>query len=145
MIELTELQPDHVALQIDIIRWFREMKKIFEQNASLFESYKSMFEEHLQTVVRKLNEDLEAITPQISVINDMCETEKFREYKHLLSTFNDKLNCFSDYIKWVNKEEKLFKLNVTQYDILEELKNYVVPFAELMEWVETYLETIYSI
>lgn len=109
------------------------MKKIFDQNASLFESYKSMFEEHLQTVVRKLNEDLEAITPQISVINDMCETEKLREYKHLLSTFIEKLNCFSDYIKWVNKEEKLFKLNATKYDILEELKNYVIPFAELME------------
>lgn len=92
-----------------------------------------MFEEHLQTVVRKLNDDLQAITPQISVINDMCETAKFREYKHLLSSFNDKLNCFSDYIKWVNKEEKLFKLTATKYEILEELKNYVVPFAELME------------
>lgn len=133
LLELTDLEPDHVELQIAIIRWYREMKKIFDQNASLFESYKSRFEEHLQAVIRKLNDDLEAIIPQISVINDMFETAKFREYKHLLSTFNDKLNCFTDYVKWVNKEEKLFKLNATKYEVLDELKNYVVPFAELMK------------
>lgn len=109
------------------------MKKVFEHNATLFEGYKSMFEEHLQTVVKKLNEDLEAIIPEVSVINDMTETEKFREYKHLLSKIIDKLKCFDDYIAWVNKEEKLFKLTNTKYDVLEELKNYVIPFAELME------------
>lgn len=92
-----------------------------------------MFEEHLQTVVKKLNEDLQTIIPQISVINDMTETEKFREYKHLLSQYIDKLKCFADYIAWVNKEEKLFKLTATKYEVLEELKNYVEPFAELME------------
>lgn len=133
LIELSDLKPEHLNLQIDLIRWYREMKHIFDHNASLFENYKSMFEEHLQNVVRKLNDDLEAIIPQITVINDMFDTDKFREYKHLLSTFIDKLNCFGDYIKWVNKEEKLFKLTATKYDILEELKNYVVPFAELME------------
>lgn len=108
------------------------MKDIFDENASLFESYKSQFEEHLQHVTQKLLEDIEEIVPIISVINDMTETEKLRKYKGLVTDFLQSLACFEDYVKWINKEEKLFKLAVSMYPVVEELKNFVAPFAELL-------------
>lgn len=109
------------------------MKDIFEQNAALFEGYKVQFEESLQTVARKLNDDIEQLIPTISVINNMYQTEKLNEYHVILMKFIDRLKCFDDYVKWINKEEKLFKFPVTQYTILEEIKNFVIPFAELLK------------
>lgn len=134
LIELTDMSADHVALQIDTIRWYSNMKAIFDKNASLFENYKSIFEEHLTDVKAKLVDDLAAIVPKMTVINDMTETDKFRDYMHQLRTFIGQLKCFSDYIVWVNKEEKLFKLTASKYDVLDELRNYVEPFGDLMQY-----------
>lgn len=110
------------------------MKAIFDKNASLFENYKSQFEEHLSNVKMKLVDDLAAIVPKMTVINDMTETEKFRDYMHQLNTFIAQLKCFADYIVWINKEEKLFKLTASNYEVLEELRNYVEPFGDLMQY-----------
>lgn len=109
------------------------MKDIFEQNAALFEGYKVQFEEKLQTVTRKLADDIEQLIPNISVINNMYQTEKLDEYHAILIKFIDRIKCFDDYVKWINKEEKLFKFPVSQYTILEEIKNFVVPFATLIK------------
>lgn len=128
------MQPEHEALQIEMVRWFNNMKDLFEKNASLFEGYKSTFEEHLQTVRSKLADDLAAIVPKLNVINDMCETDKFRDYQHQLNTFTAQLRCFVDYIAWVNKEERLFKITASKYDVLDELRNYVEPFGVLMRY-----------
>lgn len=106
------------------------MQEIFDQNASLFENYKSQFEEHLQLVTKKLNEDINNLIPNISVINDMSDPEKLKDYQVLLKSYIGKLNCFKDYVNWINKEEKLFKMTASKYDVLEELINYVVPFSE---------------
>lgn len=135
MIELTDLSSDHIDLQISTINWYRNIPELFEQNASFFETYKSQFEEHLQQVTKKLTEDIDAIVPNISVINDMDETEKLREYYATVKNYMQNLKCFDDYVRWINKEEKLFKFPVTQYPILDELKGYVEPFAELLRLV----------
>lgn len=108
------------------------MQNVFDQNASTFENYKSLFEEHLQVVTKKLVEDIDGLIPNIAVINDMTDTNKLKEYHALLKGFLEKLRCFEDYIRWINKEEKLFKIPITKYPILEELIGYVEPFLELV-------------
>lgn len=132
LIELTDLSPDHIGLQVEAIRWFNNMKSIFEQNGFLFETYKSLFEEKLAEVTRKLNVDLEEILPELAVIDDMNDPEKFRDYYFLLRGFIDKINVLEDYVKWINKEEVLFKFPKSQYPVLDTIKNYVFPFTELM-------------
>lgn len=109
------------------------MKDIFEQNSTQFEVYKNQFEEQLGAVTKKLIEDIDALIPKLAVIDDMSETDKLRSYYSTLKIYNDQINCFENYIQWINKEEKLFKLPVSQYPVLEELKNYVIPFAALVK------------
>lgn len=108
------------------------MYNVFEENAAFFEAYKIQFEEHLQSVTRKLNEDMENLIPSISIINEMSETEKLSEYHIILKNFSENLKCFDDYIVWINKEEKLFKLPVSKYEMLEQIKNFIFPFENLI-------------
>lgn len=136
------MSKEHLNLQITTINWFKNINEIFEQNASLFENYKFQFEEHLQYVTKKLNEDIAELIPNLSIIDDMSETEKFRDYNRILSDYIDQLKCFDDYVKWINKEEKLFKFPITHYEILEVTKSFVIPFAQLMKlcirWLRHY-------
>lgn len=133
LIELSDLNPDHIGLQVDAIRWFNNMKSIFEQNSVLFETYKGLFEEKLGDVTKKLNADLEEIIPELSIIDDMCDADKYRDYYFLLRGFIDRINAFEDYVKWINKEEILFKFPKSQYSALETIKAFVIPFTELIK------------
>lgn len=117
---------------VNIVQWTNNISDIFERNSSQFETYKNQFEEHLGDVTKKLNQDIEALLPKLSVIDDMHDTEQLRQYKFILDEYSEQLKSFEDYIRWINKEEKLFKLTVTQYPIVEEIKNYIEPFGVLI-------------
>lgn len=118
---------------VDIVQWTNNISDIFERNSSQFETYKNQFEEHLGNVTKKLSQDIDSLLPKLSVIDDMHDTEKLRQYKLILDEYSEQLKSFEDYIRWINKEEKLFKLTVTQYPIVEEIKNYIEPFGVLIK------------
>lgn len=132
LVSLTELNFDHIQLQIKMINWLNNIEHVFEQNASMHETYKFQFEEHVQNVTKKLNDDITEIIPKLAVIDEMSDTEKFRDYNVLLQNFIDQIHVFDNYVKWINKEEKLFKVPKTQYPVLDAIKDFVIPFAELM-------------
>lgn len=133
MIDLTDFDEEYKNLQISPVHWLYKIQDIFEQNSSQFEIYKNQFEEHLTTVTKKLTQDIDDLVPKLAIIDDMYDTNKLRNYFATLEIYKEQLKCFEDYIKWINKEEKLFKLPVSQYPILDELKNYVDPFADLIK------------
>ncbi|XP_055844482.1 dynein axonemal heavy chain 12 [Episyrphus balteatus] len=142
LVSLTEMTKEHIDLTVHTINWLRDINEVFELNASQHEQYKFMFEEHLQEVVKKLNKDILEFIPKMTVLDDMCDTDKFREYYILLQNFIDQLKTFDDYIKWINKEEKLYKIPQTQYPTMEVLNEFVYPFATLMRlcirWLRYY-------
>lgn len=133
LVELTELTQEHLDLQIKTINSFRGMKDVFDQNASQYEYYKSLFEEHLQTVTKKLNADIADLIPKLFVIDDMCIETRYRDYRYLLQQFLDDIKLFEDCVVWINKEEILFKFPKSQYPLIEEIKDFVLPFFQLMK------------
>ncbi|EDV95542.1 GH15722 [Drosophila grimshawi] len=133
IVELTQMSKYHFDLTIKTINWIKDINEICDYNASQQEHYKFLFEEHLQEVVKKLNADIEGMLPKLAVIDDMSRPEKFRESYIILQNFIDQLKTADDYVAWINKEEKLFKVNQTEYSTLEVIKSFVYPFAELMK------------
>ncbi|KAH8395340.1 hypothetical protein KR222_010165 [Zaprionus bogoriensis] len=133
IVELTQMSKYHFDLTIRTINWIKDINDICEYNASQQEQYKFLFEEHLQEVVKKLNTDIQEMLPKLGVIDDMSRPEKFRESYITLQNFIDQLKTFDDYVAWINKEEKLFKVNQTEYPTLQIIKGFVYPFAELMK------------
>lgn len=136
LIEFKELSIDHLQQQIETINWFNNIQEVFGKNAVLQEMYKGQFEEHLQNVTKKLNEDINKLLPDLSMIDNMCE--KFSEYFGILHNLMEQLTVFDNYVDWINKEEKLYKFPKSTYPILEEIKQFIIPFADLihtcMKW-----------
>ena len=133
LVSLTTMSTEHIELTIRTINWLSEIYDVFDMNASQHEAYKFIFEEHLQEVTKKLVTDLADMIPKMAVIDDMSDTEKFRDYYLLLENYMEQLRVLDDYVEWINKEEKLFKVPQTKYPNLETLKDYVFPFAALMK------------
>ncbi|XP_017137652.1 dynein heavy chain 12, axonemal [Drosophila miranda] len=133
IVELREMSKYHFDLTIKTITWIKDINEICEYNASQQEQFKFLFEEHLQEVVKKLNTDIEEMLPKLAIIDDMSRPEKFRDSYIILQNFIDQLKTFDDYVAWINKEEKLFKVAQTEYPTLEVIKSFVYPFAELMK------------
>ncbi|XP_026849759.1 dynein heavy chain 12, axonemal [Drosophila persimilis] len=133
IVELREMSKYHFDLTIKTITWIKVINEICEYNASQQEQFKFLFEEHLQEVVKKLNTDIEEMLPKLAIIDDMSRPEKFRDSYIILQNFIDQLKTFDDYVAWINKEEKLFKVAQTEYPTLEVIKSFVYPFAELMK------------
>ncbi|EAT40340.1 AAEL007918-PA [Aedes aegypti] len=142
LVELLELPPDHMDVQVESINWYFRIQAVFDINSTNFETYKFQFEEKLQEVTKQLNEKMEEMIPKIAIINDMTETEKFRDYVMLLQSYIDQIFVFEDYVKWINKEEVLFKFPKSQYSVLEAIKTFIVPFYKLirlcMRWLRYY-------
>ncbi|EAA13034.3 AGAP011441-PA [Anopheles gambiae str. PEST] len=142
LVELMELPADQIELQVESVNWYFRIQSVFEINSTNFEQYKFSFEEKLQEVTKQLNEKMEDMIPHIAIINDMTETEKFRDYIVVLHGYIDQIFVFEDYVKWINKEEVLFKFPKSQYAVLEAIKSFVVPFYKLirlcMRWLRYY-------
>lgn len=138
LIEFKELSIDHLQQQIETINWFNNIQEVFGKNALLQEMYKGQFEEHLQNVTKKLNEDIQKLLPDLSMIDNMCDLEKFSEYFGILHNLMEQLTVFDNYVDWINKEEKLYKFPKSTYPILEDIKQFIIPFADLihtcMKW-----------
>lgn len=132
LLELTEFSDEHRNLQVSIVQSLKYMPDIFEQNSAQFEIYKNQFEEHLNNVTRKFVQDIDNFIPKLAIIDDMYETEKLENYYATLKMYMEELQCFEDYARWITKEEKLFKLPVSQYPILDEIKNYLISFSNLV-------------
>lgn len=124
-----------------MIHWLHCISEIFEQNASQFETYKNQFEEHLTTVTKKLTVDIEVLIPKLAIIDDMYDTTRLHSYLATLDEYMEEIKCFDDYAKWINKEEKLFKLPVSQYPIIDSLKDFVNPFYKLIGYIFIHLST----
>lgn len=138
LIEFKELSIDHLQQQIETINWFNNIQEVFGKNTVLHEMYKVQFEDHLQNVTKKLNEDIQKLLPDLGMIDNMCDLEKFSENFGILHNLMEQLTVFDNYVHWINKEEKLYKFPKSTYPVLEEIKQFIIPFADLihtcMKW-----------
>jgi dynein heavy chain, axonemal len=132
IIELTEMDREHKLLLLDVVNWYWNSSQIFELGNTNFESNKYLFEEKLSVVSRQMQERLKELAPNLAVINDMTDPSKFKEYSRILQKFVDELIIFDDHVKWLNKEETLFKFPKTQSLLLEQMKSFIIPFGTLI-------------
>lgn len=133
IVELGELDAEHQSLLFELINWYNNTSQIFDLGASNFEKMKYQFEEKLSVVSKSLQERLKELAPSLVVINDMTEPHKFKDYMRLLQKFVDEIIIFDDHVKWLNKEETLFKFPKTQSALLEDMKAFIIPFATLIK------------
>lgn len=133
LIGLTTLPPDHIELQTDVVfRFTHNVQKQFEQNAQMYEQNLCLFEEKIIVVTKKLELDIHYFVPQLKVLECMYQVVDLRKNRLRLRALCDMLKAMEDTWKWINKEEELLKKPKSDFPKINDIHNFLVPFAELM-------------
>uniref|UniRef100_A0A336LVJ1 CSON005797 protein n=1 Tax=Culicoides sonorensis TaxID=179676 RepID=A0A336LVJ1_CULSO len=95
IVELRQLTPNEMSLQIKAISWLHQMKGIFDENAFIFEHYKSKFEEKLCiNWLRKHDVWLDGPFEYIDPKYVSTTTETFqREFLRILKFYRNKIKA----------------------------------------------------
>lgn len=132
LLEITILTDEHVDLNKTTVNWLRDIQPVFTQNNMLCEGMKSELEEDLQRRINALNTEVDAIFPQLIILDDMDDVSKVGEYMEHYKDLLKKYKRIDDEMQIINKEEKLFKFPETEFPKIIELKETIMPFYKLI-------------
>ncbi|XP_076648749.1 dynein heavy chain at 62B [Halictus rubicundus] len=132
LIEMTTLSKDHIELNNTTIHWLKRIRPVFEQNSAVYEQIKFELEEKLQNKVELLNKEVEDTFPRLEIMNDMDDATRISEYIEYMRKFARDLDRMDERVKWINDEEKLFKYPNSQYPRINELKENIMPYYDLI-------------
>ncbi|KAG5312033.1 DYH7 protein, partial [Pseudoatta argentina] len=138
LLEITILTDEHIDLNKTTINWLHDIQPVFAQNNTLCETMKSELEEDLQRRINALNLEVDAIFPQLIILDDMDDMSKVGEYAQHYKDLLKKYKCIDDEMQVINSEERLFRFPETEFPKILELKEMIVPFHKLIctiyEW-----------
>jgi len=132
LLEITILTDEHIDLNKTTINWLHDIQPVFAQNNTLCEAMKSELEEDLQRRINALNLEVDALFPQLIILDDMDDMSKVGEYAQHYKDLIKKYKRIDDEMQVINSEERLFKFPETEFPKISELKETIVPFHKLI-------------
>lgn len=135
LLEITLLTEEHIDLNKSTINWLHDIQPVFAQNNTLCETMKSELEEDLQRRINTLNAEIDAMFPQLIILDDMDEISKVGEYTEHYEDLMKKYKRMDNEMQVINSEERLFKFPETEFPKIVELRDTIVPFHKLIRTV----------
>lgn len=144
LLEMTSLTEEHVNSNTRTVNWLKKIKPIFERNAAAYEAFKAEMEEYLQAQIAYLNKEVTSMTPFLELLDNMDNVDHTLEYLEYLRKLVYRLGDCDKLVAWINNEEATFKFPLTTYPDLEELKEYIIPFHNLVYLVHKWKRSYYT-
>lgn len=69
---------------------------------------------------------------RLKIMNDMDYADRIREYIEFMRKFARDLDRMDERVNWINEEEKLFKYPLSVYPRINELKEIIMPYYDLI-------------
>lgn len=69
---------------------------------------------------------------RLKIMNDMDYADRIREYIEFMRKFARDLDRMDERVNWINEEEKLFKYPLSEYPRINELKEIIMPYYDLI-------------
>lgn len=73
-----------------------------------------------------------SIPVRLKIMNDMDYANRIREYIEFMRKFARDLDRMDERVNWINEEEKLFKYPLSVYPRINELKEIIMPYYDLI-------------
>ncbi|CAH0590400.1 unnamed protein product [Chrysodeixis includens] len=144
LLEMTSLTEEHVASNTRTVNWLKDIKPIFEKNAAAYEAHKGDMEENLQAKIMSLNKEVVDMIPYLELLDNMDDIDHTLEYLEYLRKLVHRLDDCDKLVAWINTEEATFKFPITNYPDLEELKEAIKPFHNLIYLVHKWKRSFYT-
>lgn len=139
---MTSVPTKNIKLNSKAIIWTGKIQTIIDKNANMYEQKKNEFEEELQRQIDDLIKDVQDFANNLQILDDMSDFTKAVTYIPFLKVMQMKLEAFDKRQKWINHEETLFKFPPSNFADLDDCKDIIYTFADLIfeshHWLRTY-------
>ena len=133
LLQIAILSNEHIELNKITINWLQLIKPVFSQHNIFCEAKKGELEDELQRRVGILSAEIDAIFPELVIIDDMDDAKRVIEYKEFLASILKKIKQVDNQIEQINFEEKLFKFPETSFPKVDEIKEVMSSFCSLIQ------------
>ncbi|XP_071816044.1 dynein axonemal heavy chain 12-like isoform X3 [Apostichopus japonicus] len=122
---------EHIELNRTVLLWPGKIAPVFEQNDELVETSKRKGESELLEKREKVMLELEKIRKRAAEFAEYGELDMMVQYVNDVRAVQKRLGDAQEAINYINKEEKLFKWDATDYPEVNEITTAIEPYQKL--------------
>ncbi|XP_006862182.1 PREDICTED: dynein heavy chain 12, axonemal [Chrysochloris asiatica] len=127
--------PEDLALNAAVLLWPGKINPIFDENDELIESAKHKKENELIAKREKLILELEKESRRMEEFTEFAELERMHQYVADVRQLQKRIQESEEAVQFINKEEELFKWELTKYPELDKLKVNIEPYQKFFSFV----------
>ncbi|XP_043934432.1 dynein axonemal heavy chain 12 [Protopterus annectens] len=127
--------PEDMKLNAAVLLWPQNISPVFDQCDELMEAAKQKGERELLGKREKAMLELEKLSHRAGEFADCTELDMMQQYVNDVRTVQKRLQESEETIAFINKEEALYKWELTSYPVVEEIKATIEPYQKLFSFV----------
>lgn len=126
---------EQIDLNSSVLLWPSEIGPVFDQYDELAQEIRFANESNLFAKREKLLIELDKIQKRIDEFSDYGELEMMKQYVDDVKSVQKRINEAEATIEWIRNEETEFKMNKSDFPLLDTIKNALDPFSRLFTTV----------
>ncbi|CAH8298254.1 unnamed protein product [Schistosoma turkestanicum] len=133
LLDVYLFSPEELEKNCAVLTWEKRIIPEFDANDKLQERMRSVGEAVVTEKREKLTTEINRLKKRVDEFNDYGETdaEMQNQYVQDVRSVLKRLQDVENEKVWINKEEDLYKLPISSYPELEEIRNLAEPFLRL--------------
>ncbi|XP_037594046.1 dynein heavy chain 12, axonemal [Cebus imitator] len=126
---------EDLALNATVLMWPKKINPIFDENDELIENAKHKKENELMAKREKLILEIEKESRHMEEFTEFAELERMQQYVTDVRQLQKRIQESEEAVQFINKEEELFKWELTKYPELDKLKVNIEPYQKFFNFV----------
>ncbi|XP_015987106.1 dynein heavy chain 12, axonemal isoform X14 [Rousettus aegyptiacus] len=132
---------EDLALNSAVLMWPWKINPIFDDNDELIENAKHNKENELIAKREKLILEIEKESRRMEEFTEFAELDRMQQYVVDVRQLQKRIQESEEAVQFINKEEELFKWELTKYPELDKLKVNIEPYQKffnlVLKWQRT--------
>ncbi|XP_063282951.1 dynein axonemal heavy chain 12 [Pelobates fuscus] len=132
---------EDLALNATVLLWPKKINPVFDENDELIEKAKRKGESLLIGKREKLMLELEKLSRRMEEFGECSELNMVHQYVTDVRTVQKRIADSEETITFINKEEALYKWDLTSYPELDSLKANIEPYQKIFNLIYKWQRT----
>nr|Q923J6.2 RecName: Full=Dynein axonemal heavy chain 12; AltName: Full=Bm259 [Rattus norvegicus] len=129
------LSQEDLNLNASVLLWPSKINPVFDENDELIENSKRTKENELIAKREKLILEIEKESRRMEEFTEFAELDRMQQYVADVRHLQKRIQDSEEAVQFINKEEELFKWELTKYPELEKLKVTIEPYQKFFNFV----------
>ncbi|XP_078466584.1 dynein axonemal heavy chain 12 [Lampetra planeri] len=131
LLDVHILSPEDIAFNSQVLCWPREIAPAFDRNEELMEVAQRKGETELLARRERLLLELDKLSRRVDGFAECSELDMIAQYVSDMRMISKRLQDADDTITFINKEEVLYKWELTSYPEVDAIRTKLDPFQKL--------------